>query len=183
MIVQWPNKVLRMKCEDVLEDEFGSDDLLNFLDMLGSIIAENGAAGVSAPQVGVPKNIVILGKNVITLDSDHLFAILNPRIVGSKDTILTNEGCLSFPGLMHERERAKTVVVEFNDIDGASRIHTFEGYGAIVIQHEIDHLNGKIMVDDLSPVAKKMKLKKWIKEAEKEAFQESIKPIKEGVQL
>jgi len=92
--------------------------------------------GLAAPQCGISKCIVVtnVGK---------LRRFYNPKIVASSsNTILYNEGCLSFPGLYINIRRPVSVEVEYQDITGNSKIESFDGLEATCIQHEIDHLNG-----------------------------------------
>jgi len=102
---------------------------------------DNAGVGLAAPQVGV-------GKRLIVVDvGEGLHILVNPRIVASSGSDVDWEGCLSFPGLLAEIERAKTVTVEALDLDGRQVWLDAEDFFARALQHEIDHLDGVVILD------------------------------------
>ncbi len=140
-IVTYPNDLLRKKTEEV-EDIKEVEDLI--LEMK-NILKEADGIGLAAPQVGVSKQLFIVK------DGHDYCAFMNPEIVEkSEDTISTKEGCLSFPGLWIDVERAEKIKIEAVTEDGERMLLEAEGLGSIVFQHEIDHLFGKLLVDRLN---------------------------------
>jgi len=167
-VILYPNEMLRSQCVDVSKEEFGSDEFGKFLDYMGHIVVSHRAVGLAAPQVGVNKNILVFAGQIFSNEENKIFALANPKIIVKSDKLISsNEGCLSFPGITVKRRRHESVTVNFSDTDGAERTQQFSGFAGIVIQHEIDHLNGKLHVDGLSKEKKKQvtrKFKKLIKE-------------------
>jgi len=103
--------------------------------------------GLAATQVDVHKQIVVID---ISEDKSQLLALINPRLENCQGEQEGEEGCLSVPGIYEKVQRAERVTVHFQDGDGAQRTLVGEGLLAVCIQHEIDHLNGKVFVDHLS---------------------------------
>jgi len=131
--------LLRTNCEDVLPEEV--DEIINKLEEELQLSEKNGAPGVglAAPQIGIFKKAAIIRVSDISVN------LINPKIIKSYDEfIFSGEGCLSFPGLFKERKGFNQIVVK-NGIDPVSFIAT--GLFAVVIQHEIEHLKGILLVD------------------------------------
>lgn len=103
--------------------------------------------GLAATQVDVHKQVVVID---ISEEKNQLLALVNPRILESDGVQEGEEGCLSVPGIYDKVERAGRVKVAYLDLDGQERVLEAEGLLAVCIQHELDHLNGKVFVDYLS---------------------------------
>jgi peptide deformylase len=108
---------------------------------------EAPGVGLAATQVNVHKQLIVLD---ISETHDDLKVLINPRIVAADGVQVTEEGCLSVPGVYEEVERAQHVVVEAQDVAGALFTIEAEGMLAVCIQHEMDHLKGKVFVEYLS---------------------------------
>jgi len=137
-----PDPVLRTKCEEITEIDDGVRGLVQ--DLLDTV-DEEGRAGLAANQIGV--NLRAFSWNI----DDEIGYVLNPRIVEkSEETIETEEGCLSVPGLWYPLARASYARVEGIDLDGNPV--TVEGTGLMArcLQHECDHLDGKLYLDRLT---------------------------------
>lgn len=104
--------------------------------------------------------------------------IINPKIVYREGSIAIAEGCLSVPEYTSEVKRSKIIKVEYQDIDGTTKTLDAEGLQAVCIQHEMDHLNGKLFVDRLSP-AKKMLVKRRLLREREERDDELAEDSKE----
>lgn len=149
-LYEYPSEVLRKKCERVTKVD---DELRLFLDdMLETMYADRGC-GLAAPQVGVSKRIIVLDPN----PSDEDFSarrpmyLINPEIIWrSEETVLFNEGCLSLPDQRAEVERNEKVRVHYTDYDGREQEILADDLLAIIMQHEIDHLDGVLYIDHLS---------------------------------
>ncbi len=115
-------------------------------DMAETMYAAPGI-GLAATQVDVHKRLIVID---VSEDKTGLTAFVNPRIVEADGKTTYEEGCLSVPGIYEEVERAEHVVVEALDRDGKPFRLEADGLLAICIQHEIDHLDGKVFVEKLS---------------------------------
>ena len=129
----------------------------------------HSGVGLAAPQVGVLKRVVVMDcsddgeKSPVTL--------INPEIVWSSEEVSKfEEGCLSIPHIREEIKRPSSVQVKFTDICGISKESYFKGLWATCIQHEIDHLNGKLFVDYLSTL-KRNRIKKQLQRDRREIQQ------------
>lgn len=150
--------VLRRPAEPVPE----MDDEIRALmdDMLETMYAADGV-GLAAPQVGLSRQVIVL--DVRASDTTPI-GLANPRIVEqSRELARDEEGCLSLPGLSEVVERSATVTVEGLDRDGELRRIEASGLLARVLQHEIDHINGVLFIDRISPLKRKMLLSRWEK--------------------
>ena len=145
-LVYWPDTRLSEKCKDVIlfDDELGQV----VLDLTFTMTQMNGI-GIAAPQIGKMLKVIVVEEQ---LDYSHPIVLINPKILKVDDTnsYTMTEGCLSVPGYYEERSRPQSVTVEFNLPSGAIRTKTFRGLGAFVVQHEMDHLEGNVFVDNLS---------------------------------
>lgn len=132
-------------------------------DMFETMYAEEGI-GLAAPQIGVSKRFFVMDVG----EDGTALAIVNPVIVEEAGSEKGEEGCLSLPGMVGTVERAMEVVVEGYDPEGKPLRLEASGLVARCMQHEIDHLDGVLFIDKLSPMKRKMLLSKW-KKSRKEA--------------
>ena len=123
--------------------------------------------GLAAPQVGLNIALVVVMLPQKEEGKYKRYILINPEITVKKGKVLSKEGCLSFPGLGVEIERATEVKVKYLDERGLPVELNAKGFLAIILQHEIDHLNGKTFIDNL-PKAAKDKALEQIKELSKE---------------
>ncbi|MFB0937215.1 MAG: peptide deformylase [Propionivibrio sp.] len=107
-----------------------------------------------APGIGLAATQVDVHLRLIVIDTsethDQLLTLINPEIVESQGTQVCEEGCLSVPGIYDKVERAESVVVRYLDLEGVERTIDADGLLAVCLQHEIDHLDGKVFVEHLS---------------------------------
>jgi len=120
-------------------------------DMIDTMYDENGV-GLAATQVDVHQRIVVID---VSDTRDQAMALINPTIVESSGTEESQEGCLSVPETNAEVERAEFVTLEYLDLDGEKQVIEADGLLAVCIQHELDHLKGKLFIDYLSPFKQK----------------------------
>jgi peptide deformylase len=118
--------------------------------------------GLAANQVGVPLRIFIVETG--TEKRSHPLVIINPEIVNSEGEEIAEEGCLSIPTFYENVKRAKKVLVTGIDDQGKDLILESEGILARACQHELDHLNGILFIDYLSPIKKKLFKKEYVKD-------------------
>ncbi len=103
--------------------------------------------GLAATQVDVHKQLIVID---VSEEKNTLLVLINPEIVADEGEQVGEEGCLSVPGVYDKVERAERVTVRYLDLDGQSCEIDAEGLLAVCIQHELDHLHGKVFVDHLS---------------------------------
>lgn len=137
-------------------------------DMLETMYAAPGV-GLAAVQVGVPRRLVVLDTSKDEEGRQPL-VLVNPEIVSlGAEMRLHEEGCLSIPDVRVEIERPSAVTVRFLDRQGRPQEMTADGLLATAIQHEVDHLNGKLIIDFLSRLKRDMIVRKFKKQAKAEA--------------
>ena len=161
-ILEFPDPRLRKKAAPVQ----AVDDALRRLmdDMLETMYAAPGI-GLAATQVDVHQRLLVAD---VSPEKNDPRVLINPVIVAKDGIAVTEEGCLSVPGFYEEVERADNVVVRFLDRDGQPREEQFEGLLAVCVQHEIDHLDGKLFVDYLSE-AKRQRIRKRLEKERRQA--------------
>jgi len=144
-IKHFPDPALRRKCEDV--KSVGSNEKRMLADMAETMYLKGGV-GLAAIQVGIHKNMVVIDIG------DGLRKMVNPTILKKEGSVTQEEGCLSVPDKCVNVKRSRKVVVDYLDEDGQAIRLSAEELLARVIQHEIDHLFGKLIVDYLNPLKK-----------------------------
>lgn len=151
-ILRYPDKRLRNKAEPVGVVDDAVRQLCD--DMAETMYAAPGV-GLAAPQIGVSKRIFVID---IANEGEpsQLRTFINPEIVAREGEAVWEEGCLSFPGIHEEIERAAKVTVRALDLQGNSFELEASGLLAIAVQHENDHLDGALMVDRVSLLKRRM---------------------------
>lgn len=130
-------------------------------DMAETMYAAPGV-GLAAPQVGESRRLVVI--DCAPKDKEpELLKIVNPEIVAREGDVFEEEGCLSVPGFYAKVARSARVTVRYQDLEGQTVERAAEGLLAIAFQHEIDHLDGILFIDHLSPLKKSMFRKKYKK--------------------
>ncbi len=141
-VLEYPNSVLSGKAQSV--ESIGKKDLQLVSDMIDTMYQEDGV-GLAAPQVGVPKRIIIISPNARPGEEQ---VYINPEILqSSSEQEIGLEGCLSLPGISCEVWRAKKIKFKALGPEGSEKIQELENFPARVVQHEIDHLNGVLIID------------------------------------
>jgi peptide deformylase len=153
--------VLRKEAEPVTEFDEALRDFVR--DLFDTMDAEEGA-GLAAPQVGVSKRVIVVDARLGGGGKDSRFALVNPSLVETADEIeVGQEGCLSIPGVSETVRRPAWVTVEGQDLEGNPVRVSGGGLLGRALQHEIDHLNGVLFVDHLSPLKRRMLLSRYRK--------------------
>ncbi len=144
--------------------------LRQLADAMFATMYEAAGIGLAATQVNVHERLIVIDASEAR---DQPLVLINPEIVwASAETRLGEEGCLSVPGIYDGVERSLAVRVEALDLDGKRQTHEAQGMLAVCIQHEMDHLMGKVFVDYLSPLKRnriKAKMVKQKKDEERDA--------------
>jgi len=139
-IRQYPDPVLKMAAREV---ESFDDDLRRLVDRMKRLMKDAYGLGLAGNQVGMLRRLFVFQK-----DEDEVAALVNPRIVEHSDEIASSEeGCLSIQGIRVPVERSVTVTVEAKDEEGRDVRLELDGMTARVVQHEIDHLDGTLILD------------------------------------
>jgi len=162
-IKTYPEKVLKKKALPV--DEVNADIERLIDDMFETMYAAPGV-GLAAPQVGVSKRVLVIDVNVKEEGDSHPpLALINPEIVSAEGEVDIEEGCLSLPGLTGMVRRAENVLVKGLDREGKPVQIEASGLLAIALQHEIDHLEGTLILDRISPLKRAFYKKKTAKKS------------------
>jgi peptide deformylase len=141
-VVTYPNRVLTRPARRIKPSD--DIDLWELYQQMAATMREYVGVGLAAPQVGKSIRFLLAHDSA----SGELRALVNPLIVESSiESTLAAEGCLSFPGQFANVVRAECIVVRYQDPDFTEHEHEFCGYFARVVQHEIDHLNGVLLID------------------------------------
>jgi peptide deformylase len=164
-ILRFPDPKLRQKSEEI--DEIGDDLRQLVADMAETMLAASGA-GLAAIQVGVPARLFIVDGHVTGGAEDSPPKVfINPEILAISDESQTgDEGCLSFPDVFVPVKRGMRARVRARDLDGNVFEDEGEGLYARALQHETDHLNGRLLIDQVGPVKRELIKRKLRKDAE-----------------
>lgn len=144
------DKVLHTSCQQITEFDEQLQELAQ--DMIETMHCNRGI-GLAAPQIGVSKQLILMNLE----DKTKLLGLVNPKIIlYSKDDRDTQvEGCLSAPGISVKVKRYKIVEVEGQTLTGEKVQFRFDGFDARIVQHEIGHLQGRLICDDIKNIVRK----------------------------
>jgi peptide deformylase len=168
-ILEFPDDRLRKKAAPVAVVDESIKRLVD--DMFETMYAAPGV-GLAATQVNVQKRIVVID---VSEEKNTPVCLINPEIVEKNGSEEMDEGCLSVPGVFEKVTRAETVKVRALDRNGDAFELEADGLLAVCIQHEIDHLEGKLFVDYLSPLKRQLIRKKLKKEQRQRGSQQPQK--------
>jgi len=162
-IVIYPDKRLKLISKEVTSFDSELHSLLD--DMYDTMISKKGV-GLASIQIGVPLRALII--NIPDNDSDEQpkennLEVINPIFVEKRGKEKHQEGCLSIPGIYEDIERAKYVKIEYQDRFGKKHIIEDDEFLAVAIQHEVEHLEGKVFIEKLSFIKRKKFEKEWKK--------------------
>ena len=139
------------------------NSILSILDEMLECMYKNNGIGLAAPQVGILKRLIVIDCSD-NKDIKKPFKFINPEIIkSSKNVSEFEEGCLSLPSQYAKVYRPSTITLKYESIEGLICEKEFIGIESTCIQHEIDHLNGKLFVDHISKLKKNIIIKKLIK--------------------
>lgn len=162
-ILKYPDSRLHTVAQPVQEVDDATRSLVD--DMAETMYAAPGI-GLAATQVNVHKQMIVLD---ISEAKDQLLVLINPEIVASSGQIECEEGCLSVPGIFEKVTRAEEIRVRALDRDGNTFEFDANGLLSVCVQHEMDHLKGKVFVEYLSPL-KQQRIVKKLRKAERLAI-------------
>ena len=161
-ILHYPDKRLRNPGVDVTE--FG-DELAQLIDDMAETMYAAPGVGLAAPQIGVSRRIFVIDVATGDEEPSDLRVFINPEIIEEVGIVCWEEGCLSFPGVHEDVKRAERIKVRARDVHGEVFELEADGLLAIAVQHENDHLDGKLMVDHLSLLRRRLVHRAMVKRA------------------
>ncbi len=161
-IITLPDPILRRRSEPI---ERVDDELRRLIDDMLETMYDAPGVGLAAVQVGIPRRLIVL--DVADKEEPPApLAMINPEIVRLGDEMrLHEEGCLSIPDVRVDIERPGSVTVRYTDRDGKVRELAAEGLLATAIQHEVDHLDGKLIIDFLSRLKRDLIVRRFRKQS------------------
>jgi peptide deformylase len=163
-ILKYPHPTLKKRSKEVDRIDEGIKRLIR--DMAETLYEANGV-GLAACQIGVPQRVIVL--DVSPIDPQHsFFAMINPEIISQEGEIDHEEGCLSVPDCFEKVKRKEKICVRGISPEGKEMEVAGEGILAFALQHEIDHLNGVLILDRMSYLKRGMYRNKLKKEKKKE---------------
>ena len=157
-ILEFPDPRLRLVAQPVATFDA---DLKRLADDMLATMYDAPGIGLAATQVDVPRRVLVLD---VSETHDDPRVIVNPEILESRGAEVCQEGCLSFPGVYADVERKEWIRVRAQDVTGKHFELETDGLLAVCIQHEMDHLVGKVFVDYLSPLKRSLLLRKLEKQ-------------------
>ena len=164
-IITYPNPILVKKAAPVTEFD---DDLRELIDSMIETMFDAPGAGLAANQIGVSKRVVVINTSEKEQDADRkAIALINPEILHGEGSQVDVEGCLSVIDYTAKVDRFMKITVRAQDVSGQTQEFEAEEFFARVIQHECDHLEGKLFIDRISSLKRglyKKKLKKILAE-------------------
>jgi len=160
-ILRYPHPALRKKAQLIVDFDNSITKLAN--DMLDTMYDAPGI-GLAATQINKDKQLLVID---ISESKDNPLVIINPKIVHKTGEIIYEEGCLSFPGIYANVTRSEKITIEYQDLKGNEQQLEADDLMAICIQHEIDHLEGKVFVDYLSAL-KRNRIRKQLEKKQRE---------------
>ena len=160
-ILEFPDPRLRTKAVPVAPAQVADPAFQRLLDDMFETMYEAPGIGLAASQVNVHQRFMVID---VSEDKADPQVFINPEIVASTGEQVYQEGCLSVPGIFADVTRADSIDVRFLDRAGQAQTLRVDGLLAVCIQHEMDHLEGKLFVDYLSPLKREMVRKKLAKQ-------------------
>ena len=160
-ILEFPDSRLRRVAEPV---ERVDSDLQTLIDAMFTTMYEAPGIGLAATQVDVHKRLLVTD---VSADKDQPYCLINPEITSREGTVVSEEGCLSVPEIFANVERSERITVKALNREGEPFELDAEGLLAVCIQHEMDHLEGKLFVDYLSEL-KRQRIRKQLEKARRQ---------------
>jgi peptide deformylase len=146
-IRQYGDPVLRMRAREV---ESVDEDVRRLVERMEGLMHDARGVGLAATQVGILQRVFVFQR-----DEDDVVGVVNPVVIARGETEIGDEGCLSLQGVTVPVERSVVVVVEGQDVDGQPLHLELDGHPARIVQHEVDHLDGTLIIDRTTEDARK----------------------------
>ncbi|HHW19845.1 peptide deformylase [Thermodesulfovibrio thiophilus] len=158
-IRKYPEEILKKKAEAITDI---NEDLHRLIDDMVETMYKANGVGLAAPQVGVSKRLIVVDTSPREANQS-LIVLINPEISDSEGEILSEEGCLSLPGFITRLKRKEKILVKGLDRKGKKIEVQATGLLARALQHELDHLEGILLVDRISPLKRELFRRKYLK--------------------
>ncbi len=158
-VLRFPDERLRTVAQPITEFD---SKLQTIIDDMFETMDEEKGVGLAATQVDIHQRLVVID---VSENRDQPLVLINPEITDKQGSKISEEGCLSVPECYAKVERAETITFKALDREGKEYSMDADGLLAVCVQHELDHLNGKLFVDYLSPLKRNRIRKKLEKEA------------------
>lgn len=165
-ILHYPDKRLRNQAQKVTRFD---DELKSLVEDMAETMYAAPGVGLAAPQIGVSLRVFVIDVAASDDAPSELRTFINPEIIERVGEVCFEEGCLSFPGIHEQVDRAERVRVRAQDVNGQTFELEADGLLAIAIQHENDHLEGKLLVDHLSLLRRRLVHRAMVKRASADA--------------
>ena len=158
-IIKMGHPLLKEKALAIEKDRIDSEDFKKFVDELTETMRASKGVGIAATQVGVMERVFLLevknNKRYPNQENTPLYIIINPKITSFSDEKVEGwEGCLSIPGIRGMVERSKSIIMEYTDMDGKTVEKEFNDFPAVIVQHELDHLDGILFTERMTDMKK-----------------------------
>jgi peptide deformylase len=165
-IVVYPSDLLHQQCRPVSEEEFGKENLAVAIKALQATMIFAESVGLSANQVSIDRQVFVMTDETFT-NPMNARVFINPEIIEeSKETITINEGCPSLPSITAHVVRPRDITLKYQDFEGKTHTEQYSGLEAVIIQHQVDLLNGIIFPERLSKFGQE-RLKESLKKNKK----------------
>jgi peptide deformylase len=161
-ILQYPDPILRKQTEKITTFD---NELALLVEDMAETMYDAPGIGLAAPQIGKSIKLIVVDTTSDKEVEKRYLPMVNPEIIAHEGTQVDEEGCLSVPDLTANVERYQYITVSYQDLQGQPHEVSTRDRFAVVLQHEIDHLNGILFIDHLSPLKRnlyKKKVKKWL---------------------
>jgi len=164
-IVVYPDKRLKEISTTVTDFQ---EELHTLLENMYDTMVNKKGVGLAAIQIGVAQRVLIINlpesdTDDVIIKKEDTLEIINPVFISMNGSCKNQEGCLSVPGFYEDIERASHIVMEYQNRHGEKKIIDNQDFLAIALQHEMDHLNGKVFIEKLSFIKRKKFEKEWKK--------------------
>ncbi len=160
-VVIFPDDRLRRKCRKI---EKIDDSLKTLAEEMFEVMYQDDGVGLAAPQVGLDIRMVVIDiPKEDGSQGENKLVLINPEFTSVEGKVLSTEGCLSVPDYTAEIERYEKVTVKALDLEGKEQVYEADGLFAICLQHELEHLDGKLFIDHLSNIKRGILYKRYLK--------------------
>jgi len=171
-ILTYPDGILRQHARSVSDP--ASEEVRQLVQDLADTMYDAPGVGLAAPQIGVLWRVAVTDTRWREEDGNRDLKVwINPEISQREGEAVFEEGCLSVPGIYEDIKRAAFITARWYDMEGNHHTADFEGFPAVALQHEFDHLDGRLFIDLLPPIKQKL-LKKRLKKQKKQRMQSSL---------
>ncbi len=157
-VYTYGNAVLRKESKEITADY---PELRTLVDNMYETMYHADGVGLAAPQIGLDIRLLVIDLAPFKAEDPELgsfkVTMVNPQMLEmSEETVMGEEGCLSLPGIHESVPRARRIKITYQDLDFNEHTEVFEDYKARVVQHEYDHLEGKVFTDRINPLRRQL---------------------------